>query len=83
VGCAALCCAVDRKKGGMEPEGHSNKFANAFASILADEQAEGPARKKLKKAPNDVVRKRLETRGMEAVHICSEWLTLCHRPCSS
>ena len=49
--------------GGMEREGHSDKFANAFASILADEQPEGPVKKKLKKAPKDTVRRRLMSHG--------------------
>lgn len=49
----------------MEAEGHNQKFANAFASILADEKPDGPDKKKPRKAPRDVVRERLQSRRVE------------------
>ena len=54
----------------MEAEGHNQKFANAFASILADEQPDGPDKKKPRTAPSDAVRGRLQSFRVEgSVHL--------------
>ena len=57
----------------MAVEGHNQKFADAFASILADDPADEPDRKKARqgqrgteaKADSDVVRKRVHTRRLQ------------------